>query len=236
MSADLRDALEDILSTRFTPAPHGRDVAHQENAMFAWLMVQSARLRVLSPTAMSCIRDNALIQLEGRGFSPDARLNFSGPSAQQARLAAEAPYRNAHDASARPEYATALNNFLKYLNPLEPLHPRVRGQVKAAFNHQRTTERRISPQVEAMVARHGIETLAREGYRIDHTGAFNSAAERAGFARVAPSAPPEELMHSEPASSRQGRRLARSDSSLSQQSDADAHGWIARQAGRDLAR
>jgi hypothetical protein len=76
-----------------------------------------------------------------------------------------------------------------------------------------------------MVGRGSIDGFAREGYRLDDTGAFHSAAARTDdVAQLVPVAPPEELLHSGPASSRQGEGLARSDSSLSQQSQASAQG------------
>jgi hypothetical protein len=236
MSADERTSLADTLAAKFTHDRGGRGAVNPAEAMLAWLMVQSARLRTLSPQANASVMENTLHGLAAAGFP--ARMNFTDPRAQPARLAAEAPFKNAHDASVRPEYAAALNDLLKHLkpNPFAPLHPTLLRQIEDVFNHQRTTEKRISPQVDAMVERHGLETLAREGYRLNpRSGNFKSEAERAGAARFIPSAPPEVPQPSAPSSSRQGESLSRSDSSLSQQSVPDMSDWLNR-AQRDLPR
>jgi len=118
-----------ILASQFT-----RGTEHSEVAMLAWLMVQSARLRSVSTDANNAILrayENNAIAAGVPGFHPD------DPHAQRAEQAARAPFIAAHEASVRPEYPIALNDYLKYLHPSAPLDQRLRSQVKDAFHHQR---------------------------------------------------------------------------------------------------
>lgn len=239
LKASERSLLEDILADKFSGNPRdlGAAVPPDEAtrcAMHAWLMVQSARLRRFSRSANALIIQDTNNRLEAAGFSMRDCINLGHPRTLPARLAAEAPFKNAHDASTRPEYAAALNNFLKYLNPSEPLHPTLRGMVAEAFNQMRS-EGRISPGFEHEVSQKGIEALVREKYRLNEAnGNFESEAQRTtewaagqtSHARVVPSAPPEALQLSGPASSGQAGSLSRSDSHLSQQSILEMPAWM----------
>lgn len=186
MSAEHRTALEQVLTSRFPPEPPAREgtslpepPAQASHAMLMWLMVQSARLQNLSPRVSSDLMNEVRRQRQAIGVGRHDPTNAAGdPRVQYAEAAARAPFNSAHDAWTRPEYADALNNFLRYLDPSLSLHPTLRVQVESAFNHHRVAGR-ISPQVLAVVDELGLETLARERYALNPgTGHFKSQAQR----------------------------------------------------------
>lgn len=186
LSAEQRTLLEPILTCRFTAGSSGQDAANlpelpdaARQAMRMWLMVQSARLQSFSRDVRLANWDEFHWQLAATGIRMDDRMVAEDSRVRHAERAACAHVRGAHDAQTRPEYATALNNFLRYLDPSLSLHPTLRSQVVVAFNHQREMGR-ISPQVVALVDALGLETLAREGYRLNPaSGNFKSEAQRA---------------------------------------------------------
>ena len=195
LSAHERGQLETALMQRFLDGSHNMlattadgEVANLPTvppmaleAMQAWLMVQSARLRHIDPTIVE------------RTATPEFLYNFLNTSSsidhgqrvdmaqvrQEAHAHIRASLDNTHPTRIRPEYANALNNFLRVLEPNRPLHPVLHSQVVAAFNNHRL-EGRISPQVAALVDAHGIEALAEQGYELSRTGKFRSRDERWG--------------------------------------------------------
>lgn len=191
LTARERDQLEAALKHRFMAGNHNMHPttadgavadlpsvpAQAQEAMQAWLMVQSARLRHIDPQAVE------------RAIPHIKRLHFFGMPREGHRVRydsdalpqeARASLRNAHAFSARPEYAVALNNMLALLESDRPLHPVLRSQVMAAFNQHRLEER-ISPPVEAMLRDRGLEALAEQGYRLNsYTGELVSRADRRG--------------------------------------------------------
>lgn len=206
MTERQRTSLANMLVSRFLRTPDGPTA---REAMRAWLMVQSARLRTLSPQANDHAALASQSGLQAAGF-PE-RMNFDERAGLPARQAAAAPFQAAHEASIRPEYALALNDFLRCLNPQESLDDKLRKQVRQAFNHQMLVAGTISPQVCTLVGRHGVDTLAREKYRLGGTGNFKSEAERAGGAQQAPSATPDVPQSSASSSRRRDESLSRSD-------------------------
>lgn len=144
-----------------TPATRG--------ALQAWLMVQSARLRPIDPHQMAAARYG--IMERRYAVLENDRANISMPEVEHETRTA---LGQAHEAHIRPEYADALNNFLRLLDPAKPLHPVLHSQVILAFKRHRE-EGRLSPQVNDLVEAHGLEALAAQRYRLDGDGNFRAA-------------------------------------------------------------
>jgi hypothetical protein len=175
LSAEQRSSLEQVLTRQFPVGSPDQDVANlpelrdqERHAMLMWLMVQSARLQTLSRAAENTVSREVDRRLDAANVDLFEFVEEPGAQEAQIRHEARAPYINAHDAGTRPEYAEALNNFLRCFDPSLRLHPTLRAQVEVAFNHQMEMGR-ISPQVFARVDESGLETLARERYRLDPT-------------------------------------------------------------------
>ena len=202
LTAEQRTSLERILTSRFPPDPLDQGMAHlpeptprESHAMLMWLMVQSARLQTFSSrTGISQMMEFNR-QLRAVGVEvPDRMelLDLQDPRVQHAQHAADARFNSAHSARTRPEYAEALNNLLRYLDPSLSLHPSLRVQVESAFNHHRVAGR-ISQRVIDMVENLGLATLARERYSLNPTtGNFKSEAQRAAALRGERFTPPPE--------------------------------------------
>lgn len=199
LSAHERGQLETALMQRFLDGSHNMHATTADGevanlptvppmalqAMQAWLMVQSARLRHIDPATMERAAPGFLWSY--LNTRPGEGVNMPLEQVQQeGRAYLRASLGNEHSARVRPEYANALNNFLRVLEPNRTLHPVLHSQVVAAFNNHRL-EGRISPQVAALVDAHGIEALAEQGYELSRTGKFRSRDER--WSRTPPRTP-----------------------------------------------
>lgn len=207
MNPEERTLLEDTLERRLMnhagPAPSDNALRVLE----AWLTTQQVRLRVHSEASIH--RHAQALQalqapITGPGMAA-AELD-TGRSREVSRFHSEP------ESSDRPEYATALNNFLRLLHPSNPLPSELKQRIADRMTHHAEVEGTLSaPVVEAM-RQPGLRTLIAGHWQLDPAnnvfsphpvtviGPGESVYWRAMPAPLASARPAEPLSQSTPAS------------------------------------
>jgi hypothetical protein len=155
-----RTFLESSLETRFMN--HKGQVSPEDalRAVDAWLTTQQVRLRIHS---------EASIQHHAQALrSPVIGLRMAAAGLGAARWPSEfSRFHSEHESSKRPEYASALNNFLRLLQPSSLLSADLRQRIADRLTHHAEVEATLSaPVVEAM-RQQGPHVLAAANWRLD---------------------------------------------------------------------
>jgi hypothetical protein len=130
-------------------------------ALDTWLTAQQVRLRVHSEAslkhhakALRSIGNAAKVMMKATVGTSRGQSEFSR-------------FHSEHESAMRPEYAIALNNFLRVLPPSSRLSPELKAHVAARLMYHAETERTISDQVLGELKGYGPLSLAAEGWRLD---------------------------------------------------------------------
>jgi hypothetical protein len=161
MPPEDRHALEANLEFLFLrPAGSGVLPATAQSALEAWLTTQQVRLRVHSEASL---KQHAKV-LHSFGNAAKVMKAKLGGSRGQSEFSR---FHSEHESTKRPEYATALNNFMRVLHPGSPLSPELKDQVAARLMYHADTEGTISDQVLGELQHYGPLRLAEDGWHLD---------------------------------------------------------------------
>jgi hypothetical protein len=152
MTPDERTWLEGRLETQFMNQAVPPPSENALQALDAWLTTQQVRLRVHSEAS---IQRHAQVL----GSSP-----VTGPDADRAREVAR--FRGEHASSDRPEYAIALNNFLRLLHPDKPLSADLKQRIAERLTHHAEIEGTLSAPVVEALRQHDPHALAAGGWQL----------------------------------------------------------------------
>ena len=168
MTPDERILLEGSLASRFMnqagPAPSESAL----QALDAWLTTQQVRLRVHS---------EASIQRHAQALRhPVIGLRMAAAGLGAARWPRElSRFHSEHESSNRPEYAIALNNFLRMLRPSNRLLPDLQQRIAERLTHHAEVEGTLSAPVVEAIRQHGPYALAAADWRLDAINGIFSA-------------------------------------------------------------
>lgn len=115
------------------------------------------RLRVHSEASLKQHK-KALLSFGHAAKVVKATLGASRGQSEFARFHSE------HESANRPEYATALNNFLRVLHPSSPLSDELKQHVAERLTYPAETEGTLSAPVLDAMRRYGPRTLAADGW------------------------------------------------------------------------
>jgi hypothetical protein len=152
-----RTFLESSLETRFMNHAGQAPPEDALRAVDAWLTTQQVRLRVHSEAS---IQRHA--QALGSSSVIGPGMAAAGPDADRAREVSR--FHSEHASSDRPEYAIALNNFLRLLHPDNPLPTDLRQRIAERLTHHANVEGTLSAPVVGAMRQQDPHALAAAGW------------------------------------------------------------------------
>lgn len=156
-----RTVLESNLESRFMTQAGQPPLEDTLRAVEAWLTTQQVRLRIHSEASVQR-------HAQAQGSSPVTGLRMAAASLGAARWPSEfSRFHSEHESSNRPEYAIALNNFLRLLRPSSPLPPDVRQRIADRLTHHAEIEGTLSAPVVEVMRQQGPHALAAANWRLD---------------------------------------------------------------------
>ena len=162
MTPGERTVLESSLETRFMNQAGPVPSEDALRALDAWLTTQQVRLRVHSEASLQ--RHARALRSPVTGFRlAAAGLGLTRQPGELSRFHSE------HESSDRPEYAIALNNFLRMMGPSssDSLHPDLTQRVAERLIHHAEVEGTLSGPVVDALRQHGPHGLAAANWRLD---------------------------------------------------------------------
>lgn len=160
MSPEERTLLEDNLETQLMNQAGPGASDNTLRVLDAWLTTQQVRLRIHSEAS---IQRHAQALQSSPAIGP--RMAAAGLAADRSREVSR--FHSEHESSDRPEYAIALNNFLRLLHPSTPLPPDLKHRVAERLNHHAEVEGTLSATVVEAMRQPGLPALIAANWQLD---------------------------------------------------------------------
>lgn len=162
MTPGERAMLESSLETRFMQQDGPAPSDDAQRALEAWLTTQQVRLRVHSDASLQRHAQALRSPLTGLEAAA-AALGLRPQPGEFLRFHSE------HESVDRPEYAIAVNNFLRILKPSPnpSLHPVLAQRVTERLIHHAEVEGTLSAPVLEALRQQGPHALAAANWRLD---------------------------------------------------------------------
>lgn len=160
MTPGERTSLEDSLASLFMNQAGPASLEGARRALDTWLTVQQVRLRVHSEASLQ--RHAQAMRSPVTGLRMAAAVLGAAPWPHELSR-----FHSEHECSDRPEYATALGNFLRLLQHSSPLHPDLKHHVAARLTQHAEIEGTLSAPVVEALRQRGPYALADASWRLD---------------------------------------------------------------------